>query len=103
MRPESCTDTIHLAESATALVRLRRALTRRIWLPASVYAALPYIYILLGCYAIAGALFLQHWSWIVPYLMLTGICAFQAGVAIWTLRRRHRLEQQRRVRKNLPE
>jgi len=68
--------------------RLRRVLFRKIWLPRSVYATLPCLYIFLGAYAIAAALFLSHWSWIVPYLLLVGMGCLHAGVTVLSARMR---------------
>ncbi|NND53543.1 MAG: hypothetical protein HKN56_01050 [Gammaproteobacteria bacterium] len=70
--------------------RLRKLAARKIWLPRSTYAALPFLYIFLGCYAMAAALFLRHWSWIVPYLVLVGVGCVHAGAYILTLRWRRR-------------
>jgi hypothetical protein len=71
-------------------LRLRNLLLRKIWLPRSLYAAVPYLYIALGGYAIAGALYREHWSWIVPYLLLTGLICMQAGTAVLRMRGRGR-------------
>lgn len=84
------------------LTRLRSILLRKIWLPRSTYTALPYLYILLGLYAIVAALYLRHWSWIVPYLVMVGIGCVHAGAAVLSLRWRHRRKDSGR-RPNLPE
>lgn len=87
--------------ASTFGTRLRALLLRKIWLPRSVYAALPGLYIFLGVYAIAAALYLHHWSWIVPYLALLGICCLHVGAALVSMRlRRHRLPPRAA---NLPE
>ena len=70
--------------------RLRNLATRKIWLPRSAYAALPYLYIFLGIYAMTAALFLRNWSWIVPYLVLIGVGCVHAGAYVLSLRFRHR-------------
>ena len=63
---------------------------RKIWLPRSAYAALPYLYVFLGAYAMAAALFLSHWSWIVPYLVLLGIGCVHTGAILLSLRWKNR-------------
>jgi hypothetical protein len=68
---------------------LRRQMLRKIWLPRGIYAALPYSYIALGGYAIFAALFLEGWNWVVPYLLLLGLICLQAGIAVFSLRKRH--------------
>ena len=65
-------------------------LNRKIWLPKIVYAALPLLYIGLGIYAIGAALFLSHWSWIVPYFLILGIICLHAGMIVAALRWRNR-------------
>ena len=89
------------ATQSTFGTRLRKLLFRKIWLPGSAYASLPGLYIFLGIYAIAAALYLQHWSWIVPYLLLLGIGCVHAGIVVLSMRfgRRHGHDRS----ENLPE
>ncbi len=67
-----------------------RLLNRKIWLPKSLYTALPYLYIGLGSYAIFATLLLKHWTWIIPYFLLFGIICLHAGLIVATLRWRNR-------------
>ena len=76
--------------------RLRRFAARKVWLPRSAYTALPYLYIFLGIYAMTAALFLRHWSWIVPYLVLIGVGCVHGGAYVLSLRFR-RQQQERRT------
>ena len=69
---------------------LRRLLLRKIWLPRSAYAALPYLYIFLGLYSMLAALYLGHWSWIIPYLVLIGVGCVHAGAIVLSMRWRQR-------------
>jgi hypothetical protein len=70
--------------------KLWQALNRKIWLPKGVYTALPFLYIGLGIYAVGAALFLRHWSWIVPYFLILGIVCLHAGMLVATMRWRNR-------------
>jgi hypothetical protein len=70
--------------------RIWQMLNRKIWLPKSLYTALPFLYLGLGAYAIGTALFIAHWSWIVPYFMIAGIACLHAGMVIATLRWKNR-------------
>jgi len=70
--------------------RFRDIAFRKIWIPRSAYAVLPYLYIFLGIYAMTAALFLRHWSWIVPYLVLIGVGCAHGGAYVLSLRYRHR-------------
>lgn len=65
---------------------VRRLLFQRIWLPDVVYAALPWLYLLLGVCAIIAALYLEHWTWVIPYLLLIGIACVHAAGAVLALR-----------------
>lgn len=74
---------------------LRRVLARRLWLPGPVYAALPFLYLLLSALALASGLYLPDPGWILGYLLLISTGCLHAGVWLMLLRRRHRL---RRIR-----
>lgn len=60
----------------------------RIWLPRWLYAALPYLYLLVGTLALASGLFLPEPGWAVPYLVLIGLAGVHGGLALLALRRR---------------
>jgi hypothetical protein len=68
------------------LNRVRQIMLRKIWLPKALYSALPAIYICLGIYATYTALFLLHWSWVVPYFLILACICLHAGVFTATLR-----------------
>ncbi len=70
--------------------RLRRILLRKLWLPRGVYEALPYAYIGLGLTALASAIYLPGWTWVLPYLALIGLGCLHAGLALIALRYRFR-------------
>ena len=83
----------------TALQHLSRIMLRRIWLPKPVYAALPLIYICLGLYASYAALFMHHWSWIIPYFLLLACVCIHAGIVTAGLRIRAYRRFKRRIAK----
>jgi len=70
---------------------LQRFLCRKVWLPRPLYTALPIIYFALGTLAFLTAIFVQHWAWILPYVLLIGIGCFHAAVLISALRLRYAL------------
>jgi hypothetical protein len=70
--------------------KLRLLFVRKIWLPKSIYAILPLLYLGLGLYAIGAALLLSHWSWIVPYILIFGIVLLHTGARIAAMRWRNR-------------
>jgi hypothetical protein len=69
---------------------LRRVLFRRLWLPPSFYAAIPWIYLGAGSMSLLGGLFLPGVAWLFPYLLLLGCVCLHAGVAVASMRQRSR-------------
>lgn len=63
-------------------------LTRKIWLPKPVYAALPYFYIVVGLLAFAATVYVNEWFWVVPHWILFSAACLHMGVLV--SRRRHR-------------
>jgi hypothetical protein len=80
---------------------LQKILFRRIWLPRGIYAALPWFYLCVGLCALGAALFLSHWAWIIPYLLLVGCISLHAASAVFNFRGRARRRTYTRSKKNL--
>jgi len=70
--------------------RFRDALLQKLWLPRIVYEAMPFLYIVLGIFALISAMYTPDWTWILPYAILLGLVCLHAGLAIVTLRYNHR-------------
>ena len=70
--------------------RIRNLLLRKLWLPRILYELLPCLYLLLGLAALASAMYIQAWTWILPYAILLGLVCFHVSLALITLRYRHR-------------
>lgn len=81
-------------------MRLQRLLLKRIWLPEGLYEALPYLYIAIGLIALAAALFLPEWAWIIPWACVFGFTAIHIGLKIVALR--HRFRRPKSARKERP-
>jgi len=79
-----------------------RGALRRVWLPAALYGALPWLYAGLGAGALASALFLPEPAWRAPYLLLLAVGCLHVGIAVAALRRRHRLRHLRAQRAARP-
>lgn len=69
---------------------LRRILHRRLWLPRTLYAAIPWIYLGAGAGSLLGGLFLPETAWIVPYLILLGLVLSHAAASVASMRHRFR-------------
>lgn len=63
-------------------------LLTRIWLPRTLYAAIPWIYLAAGTVCLLGGLFLPETAWLYPYLVLLGLALAHAAVAVASLRQR---------------
>lgn len=70
--------------------RLRRLLTRRVWLPRGLYEFLPALYLLLGAAALAASLLVTGPAWIVPLACVAAVGLTHVGLWIATLRFRYR-------------
>ncbi|MFZ1625480.1 MAG: hypothetical protein WAU48_11985 [Gammaproteobacteria bacterium] len=77
---------------------LRRFFTRRLWLPGVLYAALPFLYLLLGAAALASGIYMPDPGWIIGYLLLISAVCLHAGIWFMLLRRRRRHARLRRTR-----
>ncbi|MAF82965.1 MAG: hypothetical protein QGF90_07905 [Gammaproteobacteria bacterium] len=63
-------------------------------MPNIVYEALAAIYICSGLVALAAALFLPGWTWILPWAVVFGLATLHLGLGIAALR--HRLRRMAR-------
>lgn len=77
--PHTATDSIRTSVPQSGM---REVLLAKIWLPKGVYTLLPVAYIFLGICAIGAGLFLEHWSWVVPYLAIIGCMCLHAAIAV---------------------
>lgn len=84
--------------TGTSGTRSRHWINRRVWLPAPLYAAVPWIYCALGAGALASGLFLPQPTWVLPYLFLLAVSALHLGLWCIVLRRRYRCRRLRRER-----
>ncbi len=67
--------------------RLRGYLLHRIWLPQTVYRAIPWIYMANGSACLAGVLYLPDRTWLWPYIVLLGLGCFHAAHRVLGARR----------------
>ena len=77
---------------------LRRFLSRRLRLPGRLYAALPFLYLLLGAGALASGIYIPDPDWIISYLLVISTICVHAGIWLMVLRRRYRHSRLRRAR-----
>ena len=63
-------------------------LSKKIWIPKLLYAALPYFYILSGIASLVATLYIGHWLWVLPHYLFFAAACLHMGVMIY--RRRNR-------------
>lgn len=67
-------------------------LSRKVWLPKMLYAALPCFYLLTGLSALAATIYIGHWIWVLPHYALFSIACLHMGVLVYRRRRAARYE-----------
>jgi hypothetical protein len=64
-------------------------LSKKIWIPKLLYAALPYFYILSGIASLVATLYIGHWFWILPHYLFIAAACLHMGVMIYHRRNRN--------------
>lgn len=87
MDPRDTQDTGHATGSVVS---------KKIWLPKSLYDALPYFYLLSGIVAFLGTMYISDWFWVLPHYLIFSAACIHLGVVIFRRRSKTkapRLEQ----------
>ena len=82
----------HLSETQQISRDTGNFLSQKIWLPKTLYAALPYFYLIAGASAFFATLYISHWIWILPHYLLFSAGCLHMGTFIY--HRRWRARQQ---------
>ncbi len=61
-------------------------LSKKIWIPKLLYAALPYFYICSGVAALLATLYIGHWFWILPHYLFFAAACVHMGIMIYRRR-----------------
>ena len=69
-------------------------LSKKIWLPKSLYAALPFFYIFAGASALAATLYIGNWYWVLPHYLFFSAACLHMGVMIYRRRIRRAEESE---------
>ena len=64
-------------------------LSKKIWIPKLLYAALPYFYILSGIASLVATLYIGHWFWVLPHYLFFAAACLHMGVLIYRRRNRN--------------
>lgn len=79
---------VRLRTAGDTANRLRRFITRRIWLPELVYACLPWFYLTAGISALLASLYINHWYWIVPHYLIFSVACLHFAAVIFRSRKK---------------
>lgn len=65
-------------------------LSRKIWIPKALYAALPYFYVISGMAALLATLYIGAWFWVLPHYLFFAAACVHMGIMIHRRRSKHR-------------
>lgn len=83
-KPRELSDTQQVTRNTGSL------LSRKIWIPKLLYAALPFFYVATGISALLATLYIGNWLWILPHYLLFSAACLHMGVLIYRRRLRAR-------------
>ena len=69
-------------------------LSKKIWIPKVLYAALPYFYICSGIAALLATLYIGNWFWVLPHYLFFSAACVHMGIMIHRRRLRRRTESE---------
>ncbi len=81
-------ETVPLSDTQQVTKETGNLMSRKIWLPKLLYAALPFFYILSGIAALLATLYISDWFWVLPHYLLFSAACVHMGVLVY--RRRNR-------------
>jgi hypothetical protein len=61
-------------------------LSKKIWIPKLLYAALPYFYVCSGIAALLATLYIGHWFWVLPHYLFFAAACLHLGFMVYRRR-----------------
>lgn len=83
----------NLSETQQVTRNTGTLLSKKIWIPKLLYAALPYFYIGAGVAALLATFYIGHWYWILPHYLFFAVACLHMGTMIYRRRMRAREDQ----------
>ena len=80
----------NLSETQQVTRDTGKLLSKKIWIPKSLYAALPYFYIGAGIAALLATFYIGNWFWILPHYLFFAAACLHMGIMIYRRRARAR-------------
>jgi len=77
-----------LSETQQVTRSTGRLMTRKVWLPKTLYNALPGFYLIAGVCALLATIYISGWAWVLPHYLLFSIACLHMGILVY--RRRHK-------------
>jgi Flp pilus assembly protein TadB len=84
-------NTVPLSDTQEVTRETGDLLTRKLWIPKALYAALPFFYMLSGIAALLATLYISDWFWVLPHYLLFSVACVHMGILVY---RRRRLQRQ---------
>ena len=90
MASNAARDPAQLSDTQQVARDTGNLLTRKLWIPKILYAALPFFYLLAGVAALLATLYISNWLWVLPHYLLFSVACLHMGVLVYRRRRRRR-------------
>lgn len=92
MLSDATRNSVELHQECKSVPSVDSLLSRKVWLPKLLYAAVPYFYLISGLSALLATIYINHWLWILPHYLIFSVATLHAGVLILRRRRQDRDE-----------
>jgi hypothetical protein len=86
MLSDATRNSVGLHDTCRSASTVGSLLSRKVWLPKLLYAAVPWFYLFSGLLALVATIYVNHWMWILPHYLIFSAATLHMGVLI--LRRR---------------
>ncbi len=84
---------VALSETQQVTRETGSLLSKKIWLPKLIYAAIPYFYLVSGLAALIATLYIGHWVWVLPHYILFSAACLHIGILIFRRRQRSKRDE----------
>jgi Flp pilus assembly protein TadB len=76
----------HLSETQQMTRDAGNLMSRKIWLPKTLYNILPYFYLCAGIGALLATMYISGWVWVLPHYLLFAVACLHMGLLVYRRR-----------------
>jgi hypothetical protein len=76
----------HLSETQEITRDSGNLMSRKIWLPKTLYNTLPYFYLFAGLGALLATMYIGGWVWVLPHYLLFAVACLHMGLLVYRRR-----------------